>query len=108
MEAPIATDTLPSRSHISCPECRSVATAANGMGSSENSHSTNCSRKTSFTRSPLMSPPQAEVRELEHALPVERERPRLQLVEPARGKRGSDERADRASRDEIGLDAGFG
>src|SRR5207302_3309657 len=50
---------------------------------------------------------QAEVRELEHALPIERERPRLQLVEPARGKRGSHEGPDRASRDEIGFDARF-
>src|SRR5207245_5680597 len=44
---------------------------------------------------------QAEVREPEDALPVEGERPRLQLIEPARGKRGPDERADGASRDDI-------
>src|SRR5258708_16156284 len=50
----------------------------------------------------------AEARELEQALPVEREPPRLQLVEPARRKRGSDERADRASRDEIRPDARLG
>src|SRR5207247_1238608 len=51
---------------------------------------------------------QAEVRELEQPLPVERERPGLQLVEPARRKRGPDERSYRASRDEIGLDARLG
>src|SRR5207249_11141944 len=51
---------------------------------------------------------QAEVCEPEDALPVERERPRLQLVEPARRKCGPHERADRASRDEIGLDARLG
>src|SRR5262245_49344761 len=50
---------------------------------------------------------QAEVRELEHAPAVEAERPGLQLIESADGKGCSDERADRATRDEIGLDSRF-
>jgi len=46
---------------------------------------------------------QAEVHQLEQALPVQCERPGLQLIEPARGKRGSHQRPDRATGDEVGL-----
>jgi hypothetical protein len=35
-DAPTASETLPSRNQISSPDARSVATAANGSGNSEN------------------------------------------------------------------------
>src|SRR2546429_6704768 len=48
---------------------------------------------------------QAEVHQLEHALPVERKRPGLQPIEPTRGKRSPDQRANRATGDEVGPDS---
>src|SRR5690348_2242245 len=62
-----------------------------------------------FVHAPALDEPaaQAEIHELEHALPVQSERPSLQLIEPARGERRPDKRTDRAARDEIGLHARF-
>ena len=56
IEARTASVTRPSRSQISRPRCRSVATAPNGRASSRMSRSTKWLRKNSISRSPLISP----------------------------------------------------
>ncbi len=58
MEARTASAIEPSRSHTSAPECRSVATAPNGMGEAWMSKSAKLRRQKSMSFSPLSMPPE--------------------------------------------------